>query len=102
MTAKVSYLHGSAKKTRSFIAERRASEIFRVVAAIIGNGPDIGGDTYAIVLVNRENGRTAVLDFSRSPDEAESSAAVYNDAIRSMNAPFPWFIKISKVKVTVK
>jgi hypothetical protein len=100
--SKVSYLHGSAKKTRSVIAERRSREIFQAVSAVIGDGPDLGSDTYAIVLVNRENGRTAVLDFNRLPEEAENNAAVYNDAIRSMNAPFPWFIKISRIKVTVK
>jgi hypothetical protein len=99
---KVSYLHGSARKTRLVLAERRSREVFQAVSSVIGDGPDLGSDTYAIVLVNRENGRTAVLDFNKSQEEAEGNAAVYNDAIRSMNAPFPWFIKISKIKVTVK
>lgn len=100
--SKVSYLHGSAKKTRSVIAEHRAREIFQAVSSVIGPGPDVAGEIFALILVNRENGRTTVLDFFRSRDEIEEYAGVYNDAIRNVNAPYPWFIKMSRIKVAVK
>jgi hypothetical protein len=102
MAANVLYLRGSAKKTHAAFAERKAREIFQTVSDVIGDGDDIATKMWVVVLVNRENGRTAALDFFREQSEAEASVAVYRDAISNMNAPFSWFLKISKIRVSVK